>query len=249
MDDNPDDVRTVALDAVSARASLVGWLDLNDALNAPRGAPTVDQTLTNGRALITTQGMKVAFDPARVRVALTADSVTLVAGEPRSENFDHVTPTDIARRLGQSGYSEPASWLRGHYSVVHIDLKTKTARCALVADRFSVFPLCYANEGGRFAFADRADAVPILARTIDAQAIYNYLYFHVIPAPRTIFREVLRLEPATQLHVDDRGMQYLSTWTVAFGDGAGFDKRAAAERFRILLRAAIKHEKIGRAHV
>ncbi len=190
--------------------------------------------------------MQFAFDPSRVQVALTDDSVTLVAGEPRNEHLDPVSSTDIARRLGQTDRSVPASWLRGHYSVVHIDLRS--ARCVLITDRFSVFPLCYASEGARFAFADRADAVPVLARKVDVQSIYNYLYFHVIPAPRTIFREVLRLEPASQLHVDDRGMQYLSTWTVAFGDGAGFDKRAAAERFRTLLRAAVKRE-TSSAHV
>ena len=247
MDDNQDDVRTVPLGAVSVRASFVGWFYLNDALKSPRGAPTVAPAPSDGRRLITTRGMEVAFDPARVRVALTADSVTLVAGEPRNENFGHVTPAEIGSRLSQSGYSEPASWLRGRYSVVHVDLRS--ARCVLITDRFSLFPLCYATEGARFAFADRADAVPTLGRTIDVQSIYNYLYFHVIPAPRTIFRDVLRLEPATQLHVDERAIQYLSTWRVAFGDGTGFDKREAAERFRTLLRAAVRHEASSSAQV
>src|SRR4030095_16580660 len=99
MDDNQDDVRTVPLGAVSVRASFVGWFYLSDALKSPRGAPTVAPAPSDGRPLITTRGMEVAFDPARVRVALTADSVTLGAGEPRKDNFGHVTPAEIGSRF------------------------------------------------------------------------------------------------------------------------------------------------------
>ena len=118
MDDNHDAVGTAGLDGAPAHASLVGWLDLNDALNAPRGALTIAQTITNGRALVTARGMQVAFDPGRVRIAMTADSVTLVTGRPRHENFEHVAPDEIARRLADSSHSAPLTWLRGHYSVV-----------------------------------------------------------------------------------------------------------------------------------
>ncbi|HKO66950.1 MAG TPA: asparagine synthase-related protein, partial [Burkholderiaceae bacterium] len=240
MDENPDAAQTKPPDGASARASLVGWFDLNDALNTPRGSPTIDHTAANRRALITARGLQVAFDPERVRVAFTADSLTVIIGEPRNEDFESVAAAEINHRLAQSDHSEPASWLRGHFSVVHINLKSSC--CLLVSDRFSVFRLCYGSDGKRFAFADRADAVPVSARTIDPQAVYNYLYFHVIPAPRTIFREVLRLEPATQLNADQRGIRSAPTWSVAFGNAAGFDSRVAAERFRSLLRAAVKRE-------
>jgi asparagine synthase (glutamine-hydrolysing) len=82
----------------------------------------------------------------------------------------------------------------GAWSVVLIDLAQKRALAAV--DRFAMRPLCFTAAGGVFSFASRADEVPGGRGEIDAQAIYDYAYHHFIPAPRTIFRDVRRLDAA-----------------------------------------------------
>ena len=52
---------------------------------------------------------------------------------------------------------------------------------------------------GGLAFADTACDVPGSAKVIDPQSLFDYLYFHVIPAPRTVYGDVLRLEAAHRL--------------------------------------------------
>ena len=42
--------------------------------------------------------------------------------------------------------------------------------------------------GGRLRFAERADEIADEDTEIEPQAIYNYLYFHVIPSPETIYK-------------------------------------------------------------
>ena len=113
----------------------------------------------------------------------------------------------------------------------------------LATDRFSVFPLCCSIEGPRIAFSDRADSVPHRSpRDIDPQAIFNYVYFHVIPAPRTIFRGVQRIEPATSLRFDATGLHAKSTWQPAFIAQPDFNIKVEGERFRALLQQSVERE-------
>ena len=89
-------------------------------------------------------------------------------------------------------------------------------------DRFAIRTLCYRVIDGQLHFAARADelaALPPMA-AIDPQAIFDYLYFHVIPSPRTIFQGVHRLPPAHYALFED-GQLYR---------GALLDARASTNR-------------------
>ena len=77
-------------------------------------------------------------------------------------------------------------------------------RIFLAVDRFAVRSLCYRQEGARLSFDERADKVAGARGEIAPQAIFDYFYFHVIPAPRTIFKDVFRL-PAGHCASFDKG--------------------------------------------
>lgn len=64
-------------------------------------------------------------------------------------------------------------------------------RQALAVDRFARETLCWTVQDGRLRWAARADELG--GGELDSQAIYDYLFFHAIPSPRTIFRGVQRL--------------------------------------------------------
>jgi asparagine synthase (glutamine-hydrolysing) len=51
--------------------------------------------------------------------------------------------------------------------------------------------MCWRHDGDQLRYAERADALG--GQEIDPQAIFDYLFFHVIPSPRTIYREVQRV--------------------------------------------------------
>ncbi len=142
-----------------------------------------------------------------------AGRASRTGGWPRSPR------TAGRRRRGASwsatrGAEAPAA-VKGHYAFAAIDLRER--RVTLATDRFATFPLCYGRSGSRFAFADRADSVPLgSAETVDPQAIFDYLYFHVIPAPRTVFKGVHRLEGGHAVVAERRARAPVRYWTPRF---------------------------------
>ncbi len=64
-------------------------------------------------------------------------------------------------------------------------------RTFMAVDRFSQQTLCWRMEGEQLRVADRADTLG--GTDIDPQAIHDYLFFHAIPSPRTIYRSVNRI--------------------------------------------------------
>jgi asparagine synthase (glutamine-hydrolysing) len=126
---------------------------------------------------------------------------------------------------------------RGDFAVALTDAGGRTL---LAVDRFSIRTLCYRIEGSALRYAERADELAGDATELDAQALYEYLYFHVIPAPRTAFRGVHRL-PAGHCALFEAGNIVVSPWwTPQFNETRGFPLGALGEEFRALLRTAVE---------
>lgn len=73
----------------------------------------------------------------------------------------------------------------------------------LARDRLGVKPLFYAElPDGRFAFASELKSlliIPGLELNIDPRAVEDYFAFGYVPDPRTIYRNIRKLEPGTYL--------------------------------------------------
>lgn len=127
--------------------------------------------------------------------------------------------------------------VEGRFAVVVIDPGARRAFAAV--DRFGIETLCYRSTPDAFAFAARADRVPGTSHDVDPQAIFDYLWFHVIPAPRTIRRGVMRLLPGHRL-VYERGRCEVSAyWQPHFEESHSSPLPELGEEFRGLLRAAV----------
>jgi asparagine synthase (glutamine-hydrolysing) len=111
---------------------------------------------------------------------------------------------------------------------------------ALAADRFGLETLCWRQEADSLRVSGRADDLG--ATEIDPQAIYDYLFFHVIPSPRTIFKDVHRLPAGHVGHFDGRSVQVQSFGRLTFSPRAslGFDE--AKRDFRRLLQQAVQRQ-------
>lgn len=128
--------------------------------------------------------------------------------------------------------------LRGDFASGHRDAAGRTT---LAIDRFGMQTLCWRESAGAVEFAERADT---LARhsELDPQAIFDYLFFHVIPSPRTIWKGVHRLPPGHVLtssagHVDVRPY-----WVPDFRPASKADFEPLAAEFRALLQAAVAEQ-------
>jgi asparagine synthase (glutamine-hydrolysing) len=111
-------------------------------------------------------------------------------------------------------------------------------RLTLAVDRAGVRPLYALEHAGRVWFASRLaalTAVPGFAPDIDDQALFDYLYFQMVPSPGTIYRRVRKLLPAERLVLGTGRLQSGFYWRMPYRDDnpAGFD--ALRGEFRALL--------------
>jgi asparagine synthase (glutamine-hydrolysing) len=97
-----------------------------------------------------------------------------------------------------------------------IGITLDDGRTILAVDRFAVRSLCYRVCDGQIRFAMRADALADAEPQIDAQAIFDYLYFHFIPSPRTIFKDIFRLPPGHFAEFANGRLTVAPYWTPIF---------------------------------
>jgi asparagine synthase (glutamine-hydrolysing) len=112
----------------------------------------------------------------------------------------------------------------------------------LAVDRFAVHSVCYALVDGRLHFASRADELArhLGLRDIDPQAVFDYLFHHCIPSPRTIYRGIFRLPPAHYALLRNGELTVQRYWQPQFDELARPDFGALKEEFNGILRAAVR---------
>lgn len=225
---------------------LHGWIDLEV-------APTkldVQRLIADpkdGARRFRADGIAVEVNGPDMDLYVGPSMLTIACGEPRFRDPE-VATTATKRGLALAWFQllraksvDALATVDGHFSVVAFDASER--RLILATDRFGVFPLCYGRSGRRLGFADRADLVPFgRDLEIELQAIFDYFYFHVIPAPRTVFRDVFRVEGGHALLADPLGQHSRRYWVPRFEPRADTDMRALAEEFRDLLRKAVARE-------
>lgn len=137
--------------------------------------------------------------------------------------------------------------LKGGYAFVLAD----SGKRVLIAgvDRFSIETLCYLFDGKTFAFSSRADQVPGHANTLNIQAIFDYLYFHAIPAPQTVFADVWRIPAGHTLRLAEGKLTLKRAWQLRFVEDRNLVFPAARDEFRGLIRQSVAREVEGEARV
>ena len=216
--------------ALRAANTLAGRVDLRHVGPSTR----IDQTATDGKGHATLDGAGCAFAVAGRLASLRHESGLLCAavGSPR---FDSHPAAEASSRQGAAAgwlalYREygPEMFARAHgaWSVVLVDLAKRQAIAGV--DRFAIRPLCFQANDGVLAFASRADEVPGADDETDPQAIYDYVYHHFIPAPRTIFKKVARLDAAHRLVATAQTLKVDRHWQPHFVPTAvPFEERKA----------------------
>ena len=140
-----------------------------------------------------------------------------------------------------AGKAEALRGVQGDFAVAW---PLSDGRALLAVDRFAVRSLCWRIVDGRLHVAERADDLARIAPAadIDPQAIFDYLFFHVIPSPRTIFAGVYRI-PAGHAGVFAGGGMTVNPWWVPdFNESPAGDFEPLAAEFRQLLEDAVKRQ-------
>ena len=86
--------------------------------------------------------------------------------------------------------------ISGAFAAALIDHTTQS--CVLAIDRVGMCSLWYAPISGGLVFGSTADPVRAHAQIVadlSLQSVFNYLYFHMVPGPDTVYRGIRRTPP------------------------------------------------------
>jgi len=130
--------------------------------------------------------------------------------------------------------------MQGNFAFAVLEPLKKKAFLAL--DRVGAERLCYAKRGDQLVFGSSVQSVaahPAVGLIIDPQAIYDYLYFHTIPAPRSLYQGVHKLLPGQTLTLKNDQLSTGFYWQADYTPvDAGFDP--LRRDFRNLLDQAVR---------
>ena len=157
--------------------------------------------------------------------------------------FNSNSDTEVLLRAWQHWGDSCLPRLRGMFAFAMWDIKTK--RIHLIRDRLGIKPLYYAlARTGDLVFASELKGIlahPGVTRTLDPQALEEYLAFGYVPDPKSIYRGVFKLSPAH--HLSWRAGDSLSIprvyWDVPFRVNTQLDVSEASMELRERLDDAV----------
>ncbi|HEY3921236.1 MAG TPA: asparagine synthase (glutamine-hydrolyzing) [Gaiellaceae bacterium] len=120
----------------------------------------------------------------------------------------------------------------------------------LVRDRIGIKPLYYAVHHQRLVFGSEIKALlldPQQERAVDEESLFHYLSFLCVPAPRTLFRGIAKLEAGSWLRAGADGRVEERRWWDAWDDVdplVGVSEREIEERVLEELRTSVRLRKV-----
>jgi asparagine synthase (glutamine-hydrolysing) len=115
-------------------------------------------------------------------------------------------------------------------------------RLLIGRDRIGVKPLYVAQDGQRLAFASEAKALlalPGARAELDRSALPEYLQLGYVAAPRSIFKGIRKLPPATLLAIEDGKVREWRYWRLSPRIERGVSEQDWVERVRAQLDASV----------
>ena len=163
----------------------------------------------------------------------------------RGRRFRTSSDTEVILHLYDEMGADCVTRLNGDFAFALFD--ARRGRMMLARDRMGVRPLFYTRHGDAFYFASEVKAllaVPGVTAEIDPVALDQIFTLWAPIAPRTPFKNISELEPASLMIVDDNGVSRRAYWSLDFPDADAptrhRDEREAADEVRALLSDATR---------
>jgi asparagine synthase (glutamine-hydrolysing) len=135
----------------------------------------------------------------------------------------------------------------GMFAIAIWDSRKK--ELVLIRDRIGVKPLYYTFSNGALLFGSEIKSIlehPSLSRTLNTQALYDYLTFYATPPNETMFKGIYKLEAGHYAVINSNGEMKKTQWwdlnhrTESFPKEKFLSEAFCVENLRRLLRDSIK---------
>lgn len=153
----------------------------------------------------------------------------VITGAPRFQN------RDLQKLAEESGLN--AALLKGYlrlgtgilsridggFSLAIVNEEKNSAVIAI--DRLGIGTLAYVADKNGLTFATEPQTVISqggFSPEIDPQGLFNYLYFHMIPSPGSIYRKVRKLQPGEMIEFDNGHLRHYFFRSIAYRENSDF---------------------------
>lgn len=171
--------------------------------------------------------------------------------ESRGHRFQSQSDTEVILHAYMEWKDRFVDHFDGMFAIVIYDRKEEKIK--LFRDRCGIKPLYYYSENGRFAFASELKGLLTLINDrkfeVDKTAVYDFFNYLYIPAPKSIYRNIYKLEQAHKLVfdlVEEKIIVNEAYWTIKLNEKEG-DRPASKEHIWVvkeLISEAIKNQMI-----
>jgi len=234
-------------------SGLLGWVDCAANVAA---AETLD-FMAQAAHVETALNIGVSNPPAAVAAWQTYDPVSVhsagsviaaLVGQARWEipEFQlRADQTGLAASIIEAYRTYGPSFLErlhGPFALALVDTQDQVA--LLATDRLGIQTLAFAQTAKGIVFASDARAVaahPDVDHALSPQGLFNYLFFHMVPSPGSIFSGVKKLLPGECVVWSQGRLERKFYWKLVYRDvDDGSSPREKASRFKSLLADAVR---------
>ncbi len=169
--------------------------------------------------------------------------LVLVTGAPRFAGEVSTHPAQTFADAYSKRGEKVLDGITGAFSVCLVDKQADTVVAA--NDRFGQHPIYYAvmPNGAGIAVASSASATlahPALERELTAQGIYDYVYFHMVPSPVSVYRGLSKLPGAHCLRFANGQLNTHCYWVPKFSEKASAPEQKLCEELKHWLRESTR---------
>lgn len=133
----------------------------------------------------------------------------------RGHSFKSATDTEVIVHAYEEYGTDFVTRFNGMFAIGIWDNRKK--ELVLVRDRLGVKPLYYHKNSNFISFASEIKALlvdPAVGRSVDIQALSNFLTLHYVPGPRTMFSGIMKLQPGHMMTVRNGKVDIERYWEV-----------------------------------
>ncbi len=124
-----------------------------------------------------------------------------------------------------------------HGSFALAIFEPRSGQALIAVDRLGTRPLAFSAVDNTLVIASRADAIlahPDVSKTLDSQGLFNYLYFHMVPSPGTIYRDMNKLLPGECLSYDNGTLKRSCYWRPDYQEPDAHEDQLSADLLALL---------------
>ncbi len=218
--------------STAATSSSASWVDSQRAASKCLTAATSNSRfICHNRAEVAGHGINLA--PA---VYQSAQLLVVLEGSPQ---WQDATLAALAKSHGPAqalaeGFLRDGRGvldkIKGPFAFCLLEPERRYALLAI--DRIGIRPLAFYCQNGLLVFGSELDQIighPEVKTAIDPQAIFNYLYFHMLPSPGSIYSGVSKLQPGECLEFNNGQLSRDFYWQLRYNDSHCSKKELLAQ--------------------